>query len=173
MPYSQASDHSVTVGFTKTILLIGTPLVVTCCRNLIRRGISWRCHSWSCCGHHNSPLFSKWISQFNKDCAGGMKCAAWLKFPINDFSVSILICFEANDYFMSVAKAVWLSFGRNYRMEWVCMYHPMHVFFSSNFSSLTSFLKESGSSRLRGSNGCSGRNSIWITNRAALFESSI
>ena len=45
--------------------------------------------------------------------------------------------------------------------------------FSSNFSSLTSFLKESGSSCLRGSNGCSGRNSVWITNRAAIFESSI
>ena len=30
MPYSQASDHSVTYGLTSNMLLIGTPLVVTC-----------------------------------------------------------------------------------------------------------------------------------------------
>ena len=35
MPYSQASDHSVTDGLTETILLIGTPLVVTCWSNFI------------------------------------------------------------------------------------------------------------------------------------------
>ena len=39
MPYSRASDHSVTDGLTKTMLLIGTPLVVTCWRNFIH---SWR-----------------------------------------------------------------------------------------------------------------------------------
>ena len=39
MPYSQASDHSVTDGLTKTMFLIGTPLVVTRCRNFVH---SWR-----------------------------------------------------------------------------------------------------------------------------------
>ena len=36
-----------------------------------------------------------------------------------------------------------------------------------------SFLNASGSSCFRGSDGCSGRNSVWMTNRAALFERSI
>ena len=35
MPCSQASDHSVTDGLTKYMLLIGTPLVVTCWSNFI------------------------------------------------------------------------------------------------------------------------------------------
>ena len=37
----------------------------------------------------------------------------------------------------------------------------------------TSFLKESGLSCFRGSDGCSGRNSVWMTNRAAIFARSI
>ena len=57
--YSQASDHSGTDGLTKTMLLIGTPLVVTCLRNFIHSWRSWRCHSWSLCGHHFFPLISK------------------------------------------------------------------------------------------------------------------
>ena len=35
IPYSQAYDHSVTVGLTHTTLLIETPLVLTRWRNLI------------------------------------------------------------------------------------------------------------------------------------------
>ena len=45
MPYSQVSDHSVTDGLTKTMLLIGTPLVVTCWRNFIHSWRSSRCNS--------------------------------------------------------------------------------------------------------------------------------
>ena len=37
------------------------------------------------------------------------------------------------------------------------------------FSSPASFLEDIGSSSLRGSDGCSGQNSVWMTNRAALF----
>ena len=55
MPYSQASDHSVTDGFTKTMLLIGNPLVVICWRNFIHSWRSWRCHSWGLCGPHFFP----------------------------------------------------------------------------------------------------------------------
>ena len=50
MPYSQASDHSVTDGLANTMLLVGTPLVVTCWRNFIYSWRSWRCHSWILCG---------------------------------------------------------------------------------------------------------------------------
>ena len=55
MSYSQASDHSVTDGLTKTMFLIWTPLVVICWKNSIRSWISWRCHSWSLCGPHFPP----------------------------------------------------------------------------------------------------------------------
>ena len=57
MSYSQASDHSVTDGLLKTMLLIGNPLVVTCWMNFIHSWRSWRCHSWSRCSPHVfSPL---------------------------------------------------------------------------------------------------------------------
>ena len=55
MTYSQASEHSVTDGLTKTVVLIGIPLVVTCWRNFIHSWRSSRCHSWSRCGPHFPP----------------------------------------------------------------------------------------------------------------------
>ena len=76
MSYSQTSDHSVTDGLTKTILLIGIPLVVKCWRSFIHSWISRRCHSWSHYGPHFPPLFSKWRSQFKKYHNGGMTRAA-------------------------------------------------------------------------------------------------
>ena len=75
MPYSQASDHSVTVGLTNTMLLISTPLVETLWRNLIHSWGSWQCHSWSRCGPRGFPLFSKWRIWFKKYHDGGMTCA--------------------------------------------------------------------------------------------------
>ena len=53
--YSQASDHSVTVGMKKTMLLIGTPLAVIRWKNLIHSWRSWRFQCWIRCGPH---LFS-------------------------------------------------------------------------------------------------------------------
>ena len=53
------------------------------------------------------------------------------------------------------------------------MSHPRHVLCPAIFPSPAIFLKESGSSNSRGSDGCSGRNSVWITNRAALSARSI
>ena len=47
MPYSQASNHSVTDSLTNTMLLIGTPLVVTCWSNFIHSLISSLFHSCS------------------------------------------------------------------------------------------------------------------------------
>ena len=35
MPYSQASNYSITDGLTKTMFLIGNSLVVTCWKNFI------------------------------------------------------------------------------------------------------------------------------------------
>ena len=72
--YSQVSGHIVTYGLTKTMLLIGTPLMVTYSRSFIH---IWRCskfHSLSRCGPYFFPLFGKWHSQFKKYCAGGMTC---------------------------------------------------------------------------------------------------
>ena len=74
--YSQAFDHSVNDGLTNTLLLIGTPLVVTRWRNFIHSWRSWRCHSWSRCSPRHLPLFSKWCIRFKKYCAGGMIFAA-------------------------------------------------------------------------------------------------
>ena len=42
-----------------------------------------------------------------------MTCDSLLILPINDFSVSVLIVFGYNAYFMSLAKPVCFSFGRN------------------------------------------------------------
>ena len=53
------------------------------------------------------------------------------------------------------------------------MSQPRNFFCSDICPSLASLLKESGLSRFRGFDGCSGRNSVWITNRAALFAQSI
>ena len=53
------------------------------------------------------------------------------------------------------------------------MSHPRHILCSASCPSPASFLKESESSRFRGSDGCSGWNSVWMTKRAALFAQSI
>ena len=53
------------------------------------------------------------------------------------------------------------------------MSHPRHVLCSASCTSPASFLKESGLSHLRGYDGCIGRNSVWMTNRDALFVRSI
>ena len=76
IPYSQASNHIITDGLKKTMLLIGTPLVVTCWRSFIHSRRSSRRHSWSRYGLLSPPIFSNWRSQFKKYRAGGMKCAA-------------------------------------------------------------------------------------------------
>ena len=86
MPYSQASDHRVTDGLTKNMLLIGTPLVVTCRSSFIHSWIYSICRSWSRCGPHFPPIFSKCYSRFKKYRACRITCAAWLSFPINDSS---------------------------------------------------------------------------------------
>ena len=53
------------------------------------------------------------------------------------------------------------------------MSHPRHVLCLAGCTSPASFLKESLLSRFRGSDGCSGLNSVWMTNIAALFARSI
>ena len=50
-----------------------------------------------------------------------MTCAAWLIFPINDFSVSVLIFVEANASFMSLVNAVFsLQVGIPSESECLC-----------------------------------------------------
>ena len=53
------------------------------------------------------------------------------------------------------------------------MYHRRHVLCSASCSSPASLLKESGLSCFRVYDGCSGRNSAWMTKRAALFVQSV
>ena len=149
--YSQASDYSVTDGLKKTMLLIGTPLVVTCWRSFIHNWRSSWCHSWSHCDPH-PPLssvsgvsgLSKWRIRFKKYFAVRMTCAAWLIFTINDSSVSVLIFVEDNASFMSLTQDVCFYSGRNTLREWVFMYHPSNVLCSSSCPYPTSFLKEGG-----------------------------
>ena len=74
---------------------------------------------------------------------------------------------------MSFVQAVCFSSGRDTLRELVFMSQPRRVIFSASCPSPASFLKESGSSHFRGSDGCSGRNSAWMTNRAARFARSI
>ena len=53
------------------------------------------------------------------------------------------------------------------------MSQPRHVFCSASCPSPAILLKESGSPSFRGSDGCIGRNSVCMTNRAAPFARSI
>ena len=53
------------------------------------------------------------------------------------------------------------------------MSHPRNFLCLDSFPSPVSFLKKSRLSSFRGSDGCSGRNSVWMNNRAARFARSI
>ena len=119
------------------------------------------------------PIFNRWRSCFNKYRAGGMACAAWSILPINNYSVSVLIFVEDNESFMLLTQVVCSYFGRNTLKEWVFMSHTRQVLRSARFPSPVSFLRECGLSRFSGSDACSGCNSVWMTNKAALFTRSI
>ena len=56
IPYSQASNHSVTVGVMNKMLFIGTVVSVTHCRIFTQRCSSCLCQYWSRCGPHFFPL---------------------------------------------------------------------------------------------------------------------
>ena len=119
------------------------------------------------------PIFSNWNSWFKKYRAGVMACAAWLRLLINDSSVYVLIFVDANASFMSAVHAVFFYSSRNTLRQWVFMLHPRHISCLDSCPSPVSFLKESWSSRFRGSDGWSGWKSVWMTNKAPLFAQSI
>ena len=52
------------------------------------------------------------------------------------------------------------------------MFHPRYDFCLDSCPFPASFLKESGLSVFRGYDGYSGRNSVWMTNKAAVFARS-
>ena len=110
-PVNAESNDSVArcIGWTKTMLFIGTPLVVKCWSSFIHSWRYCRCHSWIRCGTHLFPLFSKWRRQFKKYYAVRMTYASLLSFPINNSSVSVLIFVEANASFISLNQAVCFS----------------------------------------------------------------
>ena len=74
---------------------------------------------------------------------------------------------------MSVFQDVCFSSGSNTRKECVLMSNTRHVFVRIVVPPPSIFFKKSRSSRFRGSDGCTGQESVWITNRAALFARSI
>ena len=76
IPYTQALDHSVTVGDVKTMLFIGTTFYVTHCRIFIQKFRLCMCQDWSRCGPHFFPHFRRWCSKFSKYLYGVMMCAA-------------------------------------------------------------------------------------------------
>ena len=72
-----------------------------------------------------------------------------------------------------MVQSVFFSSGRNNIIERVFMSHPRHGLCLASCPSPASFLKESGSSCFRSSDGCSGQNIVWMTNRATVFARSI
>ena len=68
---------------------------------------------------------------------------------------------EANASFISVVQAVCFSSGSNTLRKRLFMSHPKHVFCLASCPSSTSFLRDGGPSSFRGSDGCSGQNSIF------------
>ena len=90
-PIFQASDHNVTVGVVKTMLFIGTTFSMTHWRIFIQRWSYCLCQDWNRCGPHIFPLLRMWYSQIRKYLAGGMMCAVWLIFPMQDSILSVFI----------------------------------------------------------------------------------
>ena len=92
-----------------------------------------------------------------------------IDFSNQQSSVSVFIFVEANVLCISVAQDVYLSFIRKTLRKWVYMSHPRHFLCLASFPSPTSFLRKSGSSRLRGSVGCSDHNSVRMINISVIF----
>ena len=86
----------MTIVMTKTMLLIGTPLVETCWKNLIDSWRFWKFHGWRHCGTHLSPRLNRQRIISKKYFDGGMTFTTLLIFPIDDSIVSVLIFFEVN-----------------------------------------------------------------------------
>ena len=153
----------------KAMLLIGMHSVVTHWSNLIHSWKYWWLHSCIRCGIHIFPCFSWGRIPFNKYCSGGITCALWLSFTINDFSVSDLIFFEFDTSLISLTQAVYFYCGMNTLKEWVLMYHLRQVLHSASLPFPVVFLREGVLSRSIGSDAFSGQKSVWIINKAAFF----
>ena len=111
--YSQASDHSVTVGVVNTMLLIGTPVSATHWRIFIQKCGSCLFQDWRRCGPHFFPIFRKLRSLFRKYLTGGMMWFAWLSLPMRDSNLSVFIFVKARDALMLCTQAVSFYRGRN------------------------------------------------------------
>ena len=88
-----------------------------------------------------------------------------IELPNQQFQCICIDFFDANAPFVSVVQSICFSSGRSTLRERVFMSHNRHVFCLANRPSPASFLKEIGSSRFRGSDGCSVRKSVWMTKR--------
>ena len=76
VPYLQALDHIMNVGFVKTMLFTSTTFSVTHWRIFIQRCRSCLCLEWRCCGTNLYNPFRKGCSQLRKYLDGVMMCSA-------------------------------------------------------------------------------------------------
>ena len=148
------------------MLLIGTPLSATHWRIFIQRWRYFMCQDWSHCGSHFFPLFRRWQSRSRKYLARGMICVAWLSLPTRGSILSVFIFVEARDSMISFTQAFSFYFVRNTLREQIWMYQPRYVLCLTSQPSPTSLRSKRGLSHFSCSEGYSGLNMVWMTNKA-------
>ena len=173
IPYSQASDHSVTVVVVNMMLFIGTPVSATHCRIFIYNCRSCLCQEWRCRGTHLCTLFRRLWSRFRKYLTSGMMRAESLSLPMRDSSFSIFTFVKARDTLMLCTQAFSFYCSRNTRRYWVWMSYPRQVLRLERWPSHTSLLSERGLSRFRGLSDFRGLNMARMINKTAFLEWSI
>ena len=172
IPYSQASDHSVTVGVMSNMLFIGTPFSVTYWRIFIQRCGSCLFQDLISCGTHLFPLFRRLRSLFRKYLDGVIMCLVWLSLTMGDYSLSVFVFVEARYALIYFTRAVYFSLGSNTRRKPIWMSQPRQVLCFASWPSPASFWSEKRSYHFRVSLECSSLNMVWMTNKAAFFARS-
>ena len=98
-----------------------------------------------------------------------MMCEAWLSFLMRDSSSSVFILVKSIDDMMSCNHAISFYLIINTNRERVWMYQPIKFLRLARWTSTARVRSERGSSRFRGSLGCSGLNMVWMTNKSAFL----
>ena len=127
IPYFQVSDHIVTAGVVNTMLSIGYLFFMTHWRIFIHSWRSYLCHYWRRCGTHLFPLFKRWSSRFRKYLFGVTMCAALLRFPMRDYSLSVFIFVKDRYALITCTQVVSFCLGRTTHIEWIWLSHPIQV----------------------------------------------
>ena len=144
--YFHSSDHSVTAGVVKNMLLNVNTFSVTLWRIFIQSWRSGLCQDYRRCGPHFFHLFIRWRSKFRDYLDRVMMCAAWVRLPMRYSRLSLFIFVKARHALVSLTQAVSFSLGKNARRERVWMSHTRQVLRSTSWPSTPILWSERGTS---------------------------